>query len=101
MSPTTGPRTSSLHVVPGGRRPVGRVHLLRLRIAEVALVVAAAVTQVDAADERDVLLGPAGVAQDHHLLVVRAGAPHALVQHHAPPPTSFTRSASFTCSSAW
>ena len=43
-------------------------------------VVPPAVTQVDAADEGDVELGPAWVAQHHELLVVRAAGAHPHVE---------------------
>jgi hypothetical protein len=59
-----------LYVVPRWVVAVRGRHLHRLRVAAVVGAVAAAVAQVDAAGERDVQLGAAGVAQDHHFLVV-------------------------------
>jgi hypothetical protein len=65
-------RTSygQLHVVPGRPDSVHLSHLLALRIAEVALVVAPAVAQVDAADIGDVEFRLIAVAYHHQLLVV-------------------------------
>ena len=71
-----------LDVVPRRVRPVGGIHLLRLRIPPVVPVVAATVAQVDAADERDVELRPARVAKEHDLLMMGAGPPDPLVQQH-------------------
>jgi hypothetical protein len=70
------------HVVPRRPRPVHRGHRLALRIAAVVGVVAAAVAEVDPADERDVELGPAGVPQHDELLVVRSAGAHPHVQQH-------------------
>ena len=69
-----------LHVVPGRVRAVALVHRHRLGVAQVALVVAAPVAQVDAAHEGDVVLGP-GASEQHQLLVVAPAAPDALVEH--------------------
>ena len=68
----------------GGVGPVHRRHRLRLRVAGVVLVVAAAVAQVDPAEERDVELGTAGMAQHEELLVVRAVGPDPHVQQALP-----------------
>jgi hypothetical protein len=48
-------------------------------------VIAAAVTQIDAADVGNVELRPARMAEDHELLVVRAPGAHPHVQHHLSP----------------
>lgn len=69
-----------LHVVPGRVRAVGVRDRPALRVALMAGVVAPAVAEVDAADERDVLLGAAGVAQHDELLVVRAAGAHPHVE---------------------
>jgi len=47
-------------------------------------VVATAVAQVDPAEEGDVLMWSAGVAQHHELLVVRAARAHPHVEHDLP-----------------
>ena len=79
-SPTAGPVTASWTSCQGGRWPYTVGHRLGLRVAAVLGVVAAAVAEVDAADEGDVQLGPARVAQDDELLVVRAAEPDPHVQ---------------------
>ncbi len=52
----------------------------RLRITEVACIVAATVDQVDTADEGDVLRRSALVLHHHHLLVVAASPSDAVVE---------------------
>ena len=69
-----------LDVVPRWRLAVLRRHLERLLVAEVLGVVAPRVAQVDPAHVGDVLLGPAAVADHHHLLVVRAARADPHVQ---------------------
>ena len=69
-----------LDVVPRRSGPVHGGHPLPLRIAGVRGIVPPAVAQVDPADERHVLLRPAGVPQHDELLVVRAQHPHPHVQ---------------------
>ena len=68
-----------LRVVPGRVGAVALVHRHRLGIAQVALVVAAPVAQVDAAHEGDVVVLPVGVADQDQLLVL-AAAPDPLVE---------------------
>ncbi len=69
-----------LDVVPGRARPVGRGERLAERVAPVCGVVATAVTQVDAADESDVPLGPSRVTQYDGLLMVRTAGAHPHVE---------------------
>jgi hypothetical protein len=71
-----------LHIVPRRPGPVASVQQRHLRVAEVALVVAAAVAEVDPAGEGHVVVEPAGVAQHHQLLVLGAGSPDPLVEQH-------------------
>jgi hypothetical protein len=66
--------------VPRWLWPVHARHRLRLRVAPVRCVVAAAVAQVDATEEGDVQLGPLVVAQDHELLMVRPPGSHSYVE---------------------
>ena len=73
------------HVVPGRGGAVLRGHLERLRVAEVACVVAPGVAQVDAADVGDVALRIVAVPDDHQLLVVRTTRPHAHVEQRLGP----------------
>ena len=68
-----------LDIVPGRVRPVRRIQGLRLRIAQVLGVVPAAVTEIDPADERDLLVVPARAKEDE-LLVVGSRATDARVQ---------------------
>ena len=72
-----------MHLVAIGGSDAGISAALRAReldpSVEVTVVVAPAVTQVDSADERDVLFGPAGVAQHDELLMVRAVWSHSHV----------------------
>ena len=60
-----------------------------LRVAAVVGVVAAAVAQVDPADERDVVAGVVAAADDDELLVVAPAAPDPLVEQDLAP-CSFT-----------
>jgi hypothetical protein len=69
-----------LQVVPGRAVAVALVHGHRLGVAEVALVVAAAVAQVDPADEGDVVVLAVGVADQDQLLVLAARSPDPLVE---------------------
>ena len=69
-----------LHVVPGRAVAVAPVHRHRLGVAQVALVVAAPVAQVDPAHEGDVLVLPVGVADQDQLLVLAARSPDPLVE---------------------
>ncbi len=71
-----------LHVVPRRMLAVALGHLHRLRVAAMRRVVAAGVAQVNAARERDVALGRAGMPDDDQLLVMRPAEPDALVQQH-------------------
>ena len=61
-----------LDVVPGRRWAVDRGHRLGLRIPGVVCTVAAAVTQVDATDERDVEFRAPRMTQHDEFLVVRS-----------------------------
>ena len=78
-SPTAG-RHLELDVVPRRPIPVSRAELDRLTVAAVARVVAPPVAEVDAADERHVVLG-SGPPQQHELLVMAPAAPHPFVEH--------------------
>ncbi len=69
-----------LHVVPRRAFPVALIDVLGLRVAAMVDVVAAAVTQIDAADERDVAVGVGRSMQDDQLLVMRPRAAHPLVK---------------------
>ena len=71
-----------LDVVPRRAVAVARRHLHRLRVAEVVLVVAAGVAQVDPARERDVALRGSRMADDHQLLMVRSAEPDPLIEQH-------------------
>ena len=71
-----------LDVVVGGVGSVDGIGSHALPIATVIGVVAAAVVEVDAADERHIVLGTARMADDDHLLVVAAEREHPLVQQH-------------------
>ena len=70
-----------LHVVVGGVGPVDGIGSDALPVATVIGVVAAAVVEVDAAEERPIVPGTVAIADDHHLLVVAAERQHPLVQH--------------------
>ena len=74
-----------LHVVPGRPVAVDVVEVDRLRVAEVAGVVVAAVAEVDAADERDVVVGAVAPPGDDELLVVAPTASDALVEQDLAP----------------
>ena len=71
-----------LYVVVGGVGSVHRIGTHALPIATVIGVVAAAVVEVDAAEERHIVLGTVAVADDDHFLVVAAEREHPLVQQH-------------------
>ena len=71
-------------VVPGRGGAVPLVQWRRLRITGVRCVVTTAMTQVDAADERDVLVGHVPAPYDDELLVVGPTAAHPLVQERLP-----------------
>ena len=86
-----------LDVVPWRSRPVRGIQDFRLRVAFVALVVAAAVAEVDPTDEGDILFVAGGAAGATELLVVRAAAPDAFVQEQDLPPASFTTSREVRC----
>ena len=81
-SRTTGPCRLQLQVVVGRVGSVDRIGSHALPIAVVIRVVAAAVVEVDAADERHIVLGAARMADDDHLLVVATEREHPLVQQH-------------------
>src|SRR4051794_7404882 len=61
-------------------RAVPTIHRLSLPVATVPAVVAPGVAQVDAPDERDVVVGPVTVSDHDELLMMRAAAPHPLVE---------------------
>ena len=69
-------------VVPGRTGPVAPIHRRLLRIAQMARVVAAAVAQVDPADERDVRGRIVAMPDDEQLLVVRGQPADPLVEQH-------------------
>src|SRR5262245_59628851 len=71
-----------LHVVPARSLPVVLVHGHRLLVASVALIVATAVTEVDAARECDIVGGPSRATDDEQLLMVTAEQAHPLVEQH-------------------
>lgn len=76
------PLEGHLHVVPGRPRPVLGGDLVGLRVTGVVGVVSATVTQVDAAQERDVAGRVVAVPDHDELLVVGAVAPYPHVEHH-------------------
>src|SRR5439155_20467618 len=61
-----------LRVMPRGPRPEALVQLDGLRIPAMALVVRSPMAEIDPAHECHVLVGSAGVANQHELLVMRA-----------------------------
>ena len=69
-----------LHVVPWRPLAVASIQVLCLRIAEMLVAVAPAVTQVDPADKGQILVRLVGAMHEDQLLVMRAGAPDPLVQ---------------------
>ena len=71
-----------LDVVPRRSWSVPRIELDRLLVATVPGVVAAAVAQVDPADEGDVVIGPIRMADHEQLLVMAAVPTDALVEQH-------------------
>src|SRR6185437_15147298 len=71
-----------LDVVPGWPRPVRSRELHRLRIAFVLRVVATAVPEVDAPDERDVSIGVARVSNDDQLLMMASRSTSPRIQQH-------------------
>ena len=79
-----GPVHLGLDVVPWRSRTERRVERLSLRVAFVTLVVPTPVTEVDAADEGEVLLGATGVQEQHQLLMMRPSAPDTGVQEQDP-----------------
>ena len=60
--------------------PVAGVKLDGLRITPMAFVVTAAVAQIDAANERHVIVGRVGTPDHEQLLVVAAVAAHSFVE---------------------
>ncbi len=69
-----------LGIVPGRGRPVDRRHRLALPVALMIGIVAPAVTEIDAADESNVVFGCCRVPCDDELLVVGATESHSLVE---------------------
>ena len=69
-----------LHIVPGSAFPIPAVQALRLRVTAMMNVVPAPVAEIDASDERHVLIGPIRMVRDHQLLVVGSGASDPLVE---------------------
>jgi len=74
-----------LEIVPGWRATVPRVELDGLRVAVMSFVVAAAPAEVDAPDERDVLVFSTGMPKDDELLMVTASSPNPLVEQDRTP----------------
>ena len=79
-SPTAGPCTSSCMSCHGGRRRTARSRSTACGSPSWRASSCAAVAQVDAADERDVVVGPFGATDHDELLVVAAAPPHPLVE---------------------
>ena len=73
---------SGLDVVPRRTVTVGVREVHGLRVTAVSSVIVPAATEVDAAEERDVLLVTVGKAQDDELLMVGACAPRTGVKQH-------------------
>jgi hypothetical protein len=69
-----------LRVVPRRTVAVAIVQWVRLWVAEVARVVVAAMTQIDASDECDVLVFVAGSAKDDEFLMVTPEPAYALIE---------------------
>ena len=69
-----------MHVVEGGIGPVDGVGSDALPVATVIGVVAAAVVEVDAAEEGPIVPRTVAITDDHHLLVMAAEREHPLVQ---------------------
>ncbi len=74
------PAQQGVGVVPGRPRPVAPPERHRLGVALVPGGVPAAVGEVEAADQRDVVARPARVADHDELLVVAAQGPHPLIE---------------------
>src|ERR1700687_4024374 len=74
-----------LDVVPGWGLPIQRRHRLALRVAEMACIIAAAVTEVDPAHKGNVGCTSSATADDDELLVVGAAETHALVEKYFAP----------------
>ena len=72
-------------IVPRRSAAVAGIHGQRLWISGVLGVVPAAVTEVDAADERDVLRRTIAVPDDEQLLVMRPEYPDSLIQQYLSP----------------
>ena len=77
---------ADLDVMPRRVVAVPVVHLLGLHVAEMALVVPAAVAQVDPPHERHVGAPCVHVADQDQLLVVGARSSHPLIEEHEAPP---------------
>ena len=69
-----------MHVVPGSALSIAAIQVLGLEIAEMVVVIAAPVAEIDPPDERHILVGPIRMVCDHQLLVVGPGASHPLVE---------------------
>jgi hypothetical protein len=70
-----------MHVVDRGIWPVDGICSDALPVATVIGAVAAAVVEVDAAEEGPIVAGTVAITDDHHLLVMAAEREHPLVQH--------------------
>ena len=77
---------ADLDVMPRGVFAVPVVHLLGLHVAEMALVVPAAVAQVDPAHERHVGAPCVCVTDQDQLLMVGACSAHPLIEEHQATP---------------
>src|SRR5205085_940680 len=74
-----------LYVVPWWAVAVAVVELDHLRVAEMASVVVAAMAQIDAADEGDVVVGVVSPASDDELLMMAPASSHPLVEQELAP----------------
>ena len=84
IEPTKQYGYRDLGIVPRRAQPVHGRHRLVLHVAAVLVVVAAAVTQVDASGERNVLFGRVRMTDDDEFLVMRSSEAHPLVEQHLP-----------------
>ena len=80
--PHHGTPQLQLYIVVSGIGPIHGIGSHALPITTVIDVVAAAVVEVDAPEERHILLGTTGMADDDHLLMVAAERKHPLIQQH-------------------
>ena len=76
------PTNGGLDVVPRWAGAIRGLESLGLRVPLVATVVPSSVTQVDASDERNVVLGTGGMQQDDEFLMVRSEPSNSRIQQH-------------------